>query len=180
VRLRVNLPLREILCGELGVAPDYLETRIQTLFLDGHPVDRLEDRVPDGAVLALSGALPGLVGATLRRAGRYASLRAGISHADGTGGSAEPVWGGITLKLFNLVLEELAPVLLARGLRLRAVDLALLWEEILSPSPGPLFSATLDGRDLLPERLAHLLETRANAEVLLKVVDPPEGPAASP
>jgi len=139
--VRVNLSVREIVCVELGIAPDYLETRIQTLFLDGHPVDRLEDIVGDGAVLALSGALPGLVGATLRRGGRYAPLRAGISHLqEGAKAPLLPAPGGITLKLFNQVLDDLCPRLLSQGLTLRAGDILALLSTLLPAVPvaGPL------------------------------------------
>ncbi len=170
LRVRVNLPVREIVCGELGIAADYLETRIQTLFLDGHPVDRLEDIVGDGAVLALSGALPGLVGATLRRGGRYAALRAGISNRqDPADAPLPPAPGGITLKLFNQVLDELGPRLLSQGLTLSASDLLPLLIAIL-PAPSPLYPlARLENRTCDAGELLQALRAAGNADVTLRV-----------
>jgi hypothetical protein len=173
--VRVNLSVREIVCVELGIAPDYLETRIQTLFLDGHPVDRLEDIVGDGAVLALSGALPGLVGATLRRGGRYAPLRAGISHLqEGAKAPRLPAPGGITLKLFNQVLDDLCPRLLSQGLTLRAGDILALLSTLLPAVPGPL--AMLDNRLLDGVKLMQALRELKDGPVILSV-EPPLDPS---
>lgn len=115
VLTRVNCSVSEFLLGRLGVTPEYVKERIQTLFLDGRPVDDEDSaRMADGAVLALSGAMPGLAGATLRKGGYFSSLRYQISHAAGTGPSL-PARGTVTVKLFNVVLKELAPLLLSKG-----------------------------------------------------------------
>jgi hypothetical protein len=115
VRARVNCSVREFLCGQLGASPEYVQGRIQTLFLDGRPVDDEGTALlVDGATLALSGAMPGLAGATLRKGGYFSSLRYQISHAGGTVAS-RPVDGTVTVKLFNTVLKEMAPLLLSRG-----------------------------------------------------------------
>ncbi|MFC1662292.1 hypothetical protein ACFL3S_12715, partial [Gemmatimonadota bacterium] len=84
-----------------------------------------------GAVLALSGAMPGLVGATMRRGGYYSRMREGISHSgsDAAGGTAageaeEADRGGegnlVIVKLFNRPLADLAETLAARPLLVRA------------------------------------------------------------
>lgn len=98
----------ELLCDQIGLDVAYVNSRIQTVFMDGSPVDRLEDTlVRHGSVLALSAALPGLLGATLRKDGVYASLRQGITHmappAPGDRGR-----GLFTIKVFNVLLRELA------------------------------------------------------------------------
>jgi hypothetical protein len=73
--------VREFLCATLGIDEDYVEGRISTIFLDSKPVDDLDTSiVDDGAVLALSAAMPGLVGATMRRGGYYAAMRSAISY----------------------------------------------------------------------------------------------------
>jgi hypothetical protein len=66
------------LSDRLGLTPEFVAARIQTVFLDGLAVDDLVSAlVRPGARLALSGALPGLVGATMRRGGvRPACARA--------------------------------------------------------------------------------------------------------
>lgn len=111
--------VREFLQDTLGIDPSYIDESLQTVFLDGHPVDDLDRAaVQVGAVLALSGAMPGLAGATLRRGGYYARLREGISHAE-----AEPAGenagkgseeGIVVVKLFNRPLADLAETLAAR------------------------------------------------------------------
>jgi hypothetical protein len=107
--------VRRTLTEAAGVPADYLESRVQTVFLDGHPVDDLDAAaVADGSVLALSAAMPGLVGAVMRRGGFYARLRESISHH----GEAAPLARGdavLVLKVFNLLLPELVPLLLRRG-----------------------------------------------------------------
>ena len=77
----VGCSVRAFLCEQHGVAPEYLEKRIQTIFLDGKPVDDVDTAiVEDGATLSLSAALPGLVGAVMRRGGYYAPMRDQISY----------------------------------------------------------------------------------------------------
>jgi len=112
------------LTGELGLAADYVRGRITTVFLDGQVVDVLEDAaLRGGSLLALSAAMPGLVGATLRRNGPYAVMRAAITRtADRTPQEARGGTIVIRLKLFNLLLEEMGPVLLERGMVLDRGD----------------------------------------------------------
>ena len=60
--------IRTILCRHLSLAPDYLEGRIRTIFLNGKPVDEIDTAiVGPGDTLALSAAMPGLVGAYASR-----------------------------------------------------------------------------------------------------------------
>jgi hypothetical protein len=121
----VGCPLKSLLCDQLGIDPDFVAERILTIFCDGQPVDDLDRTlVRDGSKIALSAAMPGLVGASMRRGGRYAALRRGISHgADSC--CASPGGGGtVVIKLFNLLLAELGPLLLSHGVLLGRDDLA--------------------------------------------------------
>jgi hypothetical protein len=139
VALRASAPTAwGFLTDELGVDPGYVKERITTIFLDGQVVDDLE-RAPlrDGSLLALSAAMPGLVGATLRRGGYYAAMRAAITHgaeraADGDGGERV-----VRVKLFNLLIAELGPVLLARGIVLARDEAAALLADWRATSPLP-------------------------------------------
>ena len=80
---RIGVSLREFLIQDLGLDPDYVDVDLQTVFLDSQPVDDFDGtHIRDGSVLALSGAMPGLAGATLRRGGYYARMRGGITHED--------------------------------------------------------------------------------------------------
>ncbi|MFH1766293.1 MAG: hypothetical protein ABIF09_19085 [Gemmatimonadota bacterium] len=109
--------VREFLQGTLGIDAAYVEEKLQTVFLDGHPVDDFDGAVVrPGAVLALSGAMPGLAGATMRRGGFYARMREGITHAgtDTADGGGER--GVVVVKLFNRPLADLAETLAARPL----------------------------------------------------------------
>jgi hypothetical protein len=122
LKTQVNGPIRDFLWRHFGLSTDYQEARIQTLFLNGKAVDNpAKAIVRDGATLALSGAMPGLVGATLRRGGTFASLRQPITLS----GSEEDIPetdGQVILKLFNLLVPEIGPLLLAKGFWVRGTD----------------------------------------------------------
>jgi hypothetical protein len=115
IDLDVGCSLEQMLCDQLGIAPDYLQNRAQTVFLNSSPVDNLASAsVPDKAVISLSAAMPGLNGAVMRRGGPLAGMRHSISHVpDQVCSQSSP--GRITLKLFNLVAKELGPHFLTRG-----------------------------------------------------------------
>jgi hypothetical protein len=117
VRLQttVGQSVRDFLLHRLELAAGEIEEKVQTVFLNGRAVDDLDQAfITDGASLALSGALPGLVGATMRRGGFYSSLRNPIKYQDekSSGSRREGVIG---LKLFNILLGDLAPRVLAQG-----------------------------------------------------------------
>ena len=126
VPVTVGCSLKSLLCDQFAIPAEYVTQRITTIFMDNSPVDSLDSTiVQDGSRITLSAAMPGLVGATMRRGGFYAALRQGISYVTGNtcagGGS-----GTIRVKLFNLLLAELAPLVLARGLLLEHDELAEL------------------------------------------------------
>ena len=114
--------IRSLLCDQFGLHPDYVKNRIQTAFLNGKPVDDFDTAiVGEGSVLTLSGALPGLAGATLRKGGFFSPMRATLSHHNESGTQQEKE-GFITVRIFNILLPELAPVLLTRGIYLSKED----------------------------------------------------------
>jgi hypothetical protein len=64
IKGNVGCSVKSFLCEQFGLSPEYLEKRIQTIFLDGQPVDNVETAtLRDGATLSLSAAMPGLAGA---------------------------------------------------------------------------------------------------------------------
>ena len=156
VKGRVGCSIKSLLCHQLGLSPEYLERRIQTMFLDGRPVDDVESAtLKQGSILALSAALPGLVGATLRRGGYYASLRSHISHSEGA--SSQPLRKGmIFVKLFNLILKELGPSFLKKGIWINGRDLA----DFLKRQPNDFWSrckgAAVDGKKFDLDKLAQM------------------------
>jgi hypothetical protein len=115
VKAPTGLSIKKLLCQHLGISENYLAERIQTLFLDGKPVDDVENaHIQPNASLAISGAMPGLAGATFRKGGSLALMRKTISYHEeaSTRGHAE---ARVKIKLFNMVLKDLGPVFLEKG-----------------------------------------------------------------
>jgi len=128
--IRTGISVRDLLCLQIGVSDDYLDQRIQTIFLDGKVVDNVDTAViRQGSTLALSAAMPGLAGATLRRGGAYAAMRSQISHKNNTvDDSAEN--GTVMLKLFNIVALELGPMFLKQGIWIDGKNLKNFFERV--------------------------------------------------
>lgn len=158
VEAELGRPLRELLTEGLGIEADYVEHRLQTLFLNGHPVDDLDaSRATSGDVLALSTAMPGLMGATMRRAGAFSSLRSGISH-NPAARTPEEGRGTVTVKLFNFTSRELAGALLSRGVLVASGALGAFLDKRSAAFFQRISRAAFDGRPLddpteLPRRL---------------------------
>lgn len=168
---KVGCSMRSFLYGRLQLSPDFVEDYIQTIFLDGRPVDDLDATyVKDGCTLALSSAMPGLVGATMRRGGYYASLRAQISCTPEVAGASAPVWGFITLKLFNFVAEHLGRTLLQEGVFLKKGDI----ENLLGRKSAPEIEgieATRDGKPFDLETLGTALCDDELILLRLRIID---------
>jgi hypothetical protein len=167
VRARVGIDLKTFICQELGVHAAYFEERIQTIFLDSKPVDDVATAlVHDGSVLALSAAMPGLVGATFRKGGQYSWMRQAISH-EGDDSKGETTHGWVAVKLFNMVLKELGPGFLTRGVWVdgrRVQDFVnnqpqAFWQHIQA--------LPLDGTPISPE--AFLARDLSDTSIFLKV-----------
>ena len=143
IRRRVGCNVDVFLRQELVAAPETIG-KIQSIILDGKPVDDIgSSLVHDGSILALSAAMPGLVGATLRRGGAYSSFRGAITYHE-TGTACIPGEGWVGVKIFNLLIAELGPDLLRKGVLLKSSDLLdFLKERAEEFRQG--CSATLDG-----------------------------------
>lgn len=114
----VGITIMELLTKEWGFSGEFAENRIQTVFLDGKPVDDPKTaKVRDGSVLAFSSAMPGLVGATLRKGGVLAGLRSGISYFPDKEKKAQDTGRvcRIMVKLFNQMIKEMGEKLLKTG-----------------------------------------------------------------
>lgn len=122
IRCRVSCSVAVFLREELRADGETL-SKIQSIILDGKAVDDIETAlVKDGSVLALSAAMPGLVGATLRRGGAYSLFRNAITyHEEMEAGSQKE--GCVRIKIFNLLMAEMGPGILQRGVSLKAEDL---------------------------------------------------------
>ncbi len=168
IRRRVGCSVDAFLREELGAGPAMIE-KIQSIMLDGKPVDDIgAAMVHDGSVLALSAAMPGLVGATLRRGGAYSSFRSAITYHE-TGKACAPGEGRVSIKLFNLLMAELGPGLLRQGVLIKAADLAyFLMERTQEFRQG--WSATLDGQAIDVRMLEGSTALAGKDHVLLTVV----------
>ena len=146
LQVQVGCSLRDLLCRQLGLSEDYVDQRIQTIFLDGKAVDDVDGAVVrQNSTLALSAAMPGLAGATLRRGGAYKTMRSQISHIT-TGQEALLQDGTLTLKLFNLVAGELGSGFLKQGVWIGGKALKTFFRKL----PGDFFqsrgsAAQIDG-----------------------------------
>ena len=164
VEIETGASVKMLLIEQFGISADYITTRITTLFLNSRAVDNAATAlVQDGAVLALSGAMPGLVGATMRSGGFYAAMRGAMTHHN-----EEQIplarQGRIKLKLFNLLLDELGPRVLTRGIVLSAERLCRF---LSAQPPGfrPL-GCRLDGQALSVEQLRSQAQALKPADVL--------------
>jgi hypothetical protein len=119
VKTQTGCSIKNLLCEQLHIEEEYLDKRIQTLFLNGKAVDDAETAyIQDNATLALSAAMPGLVGATFRKGGTYAAMRNTISY-NAEISNKDKGEARVKLKLFNMVLKELGPIFLTNGVWIR-------------------------------------------------------------
>jgi hypothetical protein len=156
--------LREDLCVEKG----FVDKMIQTVFLNGMPVDDIEGvKVKEGATIALSGPMPGVAGATLRRGGYYGSMRKEISCRPEAQGS-DLKESHVIIKLFNVLTEILGPGLLEKGVGVRGRELGSLLRDQETLMTRAFRSADLDG---LPVTLqAIMAQAHGDHRINLQVV----------
>ena len=153
INARTGCTIKELLCGQLGIKDDYLEERIQTIFLDDKIVDDASSAViREGSIFALSAAMPGVLGATLRKGGRYAPMRRQISQ-DKDMPSDLHKKGEVTIKLFNLITRELGPLFLEQGIRVMGEDFYDIMAQNEKIFMTGCKKAVKDGNDMVPEKL---------------------------
>jgi len=134
---KAGCSINDLLSQEFGIPQAYIDDRIQTIFLNGKAVDDSKSAtLQNGAVLALSAAMPGMVGSTFRKEGVFAGMRSQISYvADASGHHDRQI--EVKLKLFNLIAKELGPVFLQKGVIIEGntfQDFALRNSEDLKPA----------------------------------------------
>jgi len=145
LKTRTGISVRDLLCRQIGVSDDYLDQRIQTIFLDGKVVDNVDTSViRQGSTLALSAAMPGLAGATLRRGGAYAAMRSQISYKNKKGDDSVEN-GTVMLKLFNLVALELGPMFLKQGIWIDGKNLENFFRRVPDFFWDGYLTAEIDG-----------------------------------
>ncbi len=116
IRTTSGTTVLEFLLRDLKLSRKVVDDDIQTVFLNGRAVDEMAEAwVQDGDILALSAALPGLVGATFRREGFFASMRSSVTLQGQSGVKAGGKPALVRVKLFNLLVRTLGPLILAQG-----------------------------------------------------------------
>jgi hypothetical protein len=124
VETSLGVSIQQLLEEHLHFGGDYIRDRIQTIFINGQAVDcEGEIMVHEGDVIALSAAMPGLVGATLRKGGHLSAMRSNISRAS-SHETAKSKRGRVNIKLFNLIAREMGPKMLSQGVWISGAQLA--------------------------------------------------------
>lgn len=171
IRAQVGCSIRNLLCEQLGVGANYLANRIQTIILDGKPVDDENTaNVHDGSILALSIALGGALGASFRKAGFVAGFRTGITHMEETKPPEACLEGSLTIKLFNQVAEELGPVFLKKGIWMNKETAVVIFKERIDQFRAYISDVEKNGQAISLEELAALNWSEAPAQIFLKVI----------
>lgn len=158
---------------QLGVPEEVIQQRIQTLFLNSSPVDDLlSAQVRPGSTLAFSGALPGLLGATMRRGGYYSRMREGISYKKDEPVAAEPAQPFLVqVRLYNLMARELAEYALRHGILVPKERLS----EFLEQQPPAFWSqfgrCVLDGKPIPTDTFHQSAWEPCKETVLLLLAD---------
>ncbi|MCF8027513.1 MAG: hypothetical protein K9K81_04050 [Desulfobacteraceae bacterium] len=123
---RVSNFLQQALCTDA----DYIENRIQTLFMDGRAVDDPEsEEIHSPCTLAVSAAMPGVFGAAFRKQGTYSGLRRHCSQIrqDQENRVKQGRIVAVTVKCFNQVAADLGNELLEAGVVMNLKDFLDFW-----------------------------------------------------
>jgi hypothetical protein len=113
-----------LLHEQFGIDSAYVSDRITTIFLDGKAIDDPDEAlVSDHSTIALSAAMPGVVGASMRRGSFYAAMRDAVTYSEREI-PTERFAGVVRIKIFNLLLTELGPGFLKRGIIMTPSDLS--------------------------------------------------------
>ena len=151
--------IREMLKDVIGLNDDYIRDSIGTILYNGKPVDDMDAwKIGENASVAVSAALPGLFGAAFRKQGKYAGLRPACDQdilspddADRACENGKP--SVVHLKLFNQSERDIAPGLLANGVRMSAESFCAFWENRLRLTGAGNIRIGLNGRPIAPEAL---------------------------
>jgi len=167
---QVETSIEDLLSRQLGLKPEFVQEKINTVFLDGSCVDDISSAtLKDGSVVAFSSALPGLAGATLRRGGHYACMRDSITHVNKNRPDVRRE-GHITIKLFNLLMAELGRVFLEKGIVLNrhdAMELLQQDNEEIRMQGDRVFTGE---RPLSRKRIVEEISLIENSRILVRVV----------
>jgi len=149
VKVKSGCTLTQFLRNICGISNDYIEKRVKTAFINQKPVDNYDTAIiHDQDMIGLSGAMPGLVGATFRKNSVLSPFRSNISYAGIK--YDEPVSenrdGMIILRLFNILIKEIGPRLLEKGVLIQEESLVKILEAECLENDCFVETVMLDGK----------------------------------
>ncbi len=170
VPVQPGCSLKKILTDQFNIKNEYIDKRIKTAFLDGKPVDDYDSAIVENrATLALSAAMPGLVGATFRSGGILSPFRSGISFKNKEKTRDQQSHGQITVKLFNLLVKELGPTFLEQGIIVAAGSIIDLFTTFVSGRDNFFKKIRINNLVSDPQQLIEALTPAGSTAVNLRV-----------
>lgn len=154
IEAEFGIPVKSFLLTLPGVNAEYIENRINTVFLDGEVLDDLDKTyISNGAELSLSASMPGLAGATLRMGGSLATLRKEITYSEKKE-KGQTGQGFVTIKLFNLIIKDLGQGLLKKGVYIKQDQLKDLLKDGSGEFAADLENITLNDQEMTLQELS--------------------------
>ncbi len=138
-----GITLTSFLITSCNIPDPYIREKVKTIFHNGNPVDDPHcTRLKDGSVVAVSGAMPGLVGAMMRMGSPYAAMRESITdRSENITETGHSIY--VRLKLFNVILNDLWSGFLNNGLIFEKEKIIYLIKKI-ETLHGSVFPFRLD------------------------------------
>lgn len=169
VKAEVGCTMEDFFLNQLNLSPEYVQTRIQGIFLDGKPADHIDTAIiRDGTRLTLSGTMPGLAGMALK-SGPLAVFRHGITHRE-TGDYTYSGDGYVQLKLLNLLMKDMGPELLRKGIYTYSAELTGFLGNLSAEFWQGCKTVSLNDRDVAPEMILKKQWISENKVVRFRVV----------
>ncbi|MFO7965544.1 MAG: hypothetical protein R6U50_16590 [Desulfobacterales bacterium] len=172
IRTDIHCSVKQFLQTTFHISRDYIESRIPTIMLNGKAVDDLNTAfLEENSTLALSSAMPGLAGATLRRRESLSPMRSGITYRE----QKKPEQtrrGTLKIKFFNVLIRELGLKLLYQGIHMRGMDVAALLRQLINSLKVDCAQIILDDQEITMDELQKTkMFTQAGVEeVFFRVV----------
>ncbi len=172
-----GISIRLFLEKGCNIDPDYVRERISTIFLDGKPVDDISaTNVEPGSIIALSGSMPGLMGAMMRSGSPYSSMRGTITHRKGPT-DRQKAMGPVQVKLFNRIMKDLGTAFLERGVLVNGNILEGIFSRMDPGDWADCLDVTVNGSPAEQGNLPLLVKEPGNGLIFLRVIL--ENPGAS-
>jgi len=171
MKVQVGASIKTLLCEQLGLDKTYVDKRISTIFLNNQPVDDIDKAIiKNNDTLALSSAMPGLLGATLRRNSHLAPLRDTITFKEYRDDNIQ-AYDLIYIKLFNIILQEVGPFLLQNGVMVDFEDVIDLFDKKMSEKIKGALKIYFNGKKTDINELCKGLKSNVKQKlVLLKLM----------